>query len=357
MHSAASQHSSGELPRQHSGVQVLPARQPRQHQRLDHNIDLQTAGSSGWDHDLNSFNPTAGTSVQHKRFGAQHAQQPAQPRYEVSSSGRSAQHAQHVARPRFGQSSSGAAAQHAQHAQHTAVTGLFQRVDIGHEMPNPQPSSASQQGYGNDCSPSYSADDHTRQSGQHRAGGSSFRLTDRPQLGVPSQSKRRPYEPHKQPSRQQGDHGFGSGHSRDYMQPPVHVQSSQVDGWDASTPQGYYQQPQTDDYHHPPSNRGEVAGSSGAFGSAPHGDEHGGASYDSNQGGSGFGLSQRHGSTGLSARTSSGKVLTVPRPSPSGDLGSYQRANPHGPLGPPPPPPVSDHSPGAPLYMHRVWVC
>lgn len=359
MHSGASQHSCGELPRQHSGVQIMPARQPRQHQSLDHNIDLQTAGSSGWDHDLDSFNPNAGVSVRHEGFGAQRAQQPAQPHYEVSSSGRSVQQAQHVVRPSFGQSSSGASAQH---AQHTAVTGLCQRMDVGSQKPHPQPASTSQHSYGNDYSPSYSADGRTRQSGQHRAGGSSFRVTDRPQLGVPSQSKRRPYEPRKQPSHQQGDHALGSGHSRGYMQPPEHVQSSQVDGWDASTPQGYYQQPQTDSnphdgYHHPSSTRDEVAGSSGAFGSAPHGHEHGGTSYDSNQGGSGFRLSQRHGSTGLAARTSSGKVLTVPRPSPSGAQGSYQRAEPRGPVGPPPPPPGSDHSAGAPLCMHGVWVC
>lgn len=360
MHSGASQHSSGELPRQHSGVQVLPARQPRQYQRLDHNIDLHTAGSSGWDHDLDSFNPNAGVSHQHEGFGAQHAQQPAQPRYEGSSGGRSA-HAQHAARPSFGQSSSGASAQH---VQHTAVTGLFQRMDVSNQMPNSQHSSTSQRSYGNDYSPSYSADDHTRQSSQHRTGGSSFRLTDRPQLGVPPQPKRRPYEPHKQRPvpHQTGDHAFGSGHSRDYTQPPVHVQSSQVDGWDASTPQGYYQKPQIDSHphdgcRHSSSTRDEVAGSRGAFGSAPHRDVHGGTSYDSNQDGSGFGLSQRHGSTGLSAMTSSGKVLTVPRPSPSRAQGSYQGADPHGPLGSPSPPPGSDHSPGAPLYMHGMWVC
>ena len=356
MHSGAS-HSGGEVPRQHSGVQILPARQPRQHQSLDHNVGLQTAGSSGWDHDLSSFNPDAGTSAMHEDFASRHAQQP---QFERPSSGASAQHAPHLARPSFGRSSSGSSAQHAQHA---SVTGLFQRMDVGSQMSHPQPSS-SQHGHGGDYSSSHLADGQSRQSGQYGAGSSSFRLTDKPQLGVPSQPRRRLYEPHKQPPSKlhAGDHSFGFGEARDHMQPPMHVQPSQEDGWDASTPQGYYQQSQSDlhshsGFGHQPSSRNQVAGSTSAFGSAPADDEFGRASYSSSQDGHGFGLSQRHRSAGLAARTSSGKVLTVARPSYFGTQGSHQGVEANSLVEPQSgPPPGLDYSTGMSMHMHGFCV-
>ena len=366
MHSGASQHGSGELLRQHSGVQMFPARQPRQHQSLDPNVGLQTAGSSGWDHDLSSFNPNAGTSAMHEGVASQHAQQPAQAQFERSSSGASAQRAQQLARPSFGRSSSGTSAQR---AQHTAVTGLFQRTDADSQMSHPQPSSSSQHGYGDDHSSSQFGNGRSRQSGQYGASSSSS-FTDRPQLGLPSQPKRRPYEPHRQPPSplQAGDHSFGFGQPRDHMQPAVHVQPSQEYGWDTSTPPGYYQQSQSQpqsqsDLHphygfgHQPSTRIQEAGSTSAFGSAPTEPQYRGASYSSSQDGHGFGLSQRRGTTGGAARTSSGKVLTVARPSYTGAQGSYQRAESQSPLEPQlGPPPGLDYSTGESLVM-CTWIC
>ena len=330
-----------------SGVQVFPARHPRQHQGLDHNISLQTAGSNGWDHDLDRFNPDAGTLALDEGFGAQHAQQLAQPRFESSSSDLSAQRAQHLARPSFEHSSNGASAHH---AQHTAVTGLFQRMDVSSQVSHPQYSSSSQLGYGNEYSSSHSVDGQLRQTSQHGAGSRSFRVTDRPQLGLQSQPKRRPYEPHKQPPSplHAGDQAFGFGQSRGNMQPPSHIH--------ASTSQGYHEQPQSvlypqDGFHRESSTWDQEPESSSAYGSAPTGSEQGRAGYSSSQDGRGFGQSQRYGSTGLSGRTPSGKVLSVPRPSSSGDQGSYRRAGSHtSPVEPQlGPPPGLDHSTGTSL--------
>ena len=339
-HSGVFQHGSEEFPRQHSGVQIFPAQQPRHHQSLDHNMGLQTAGSGGWDHDLSSFNPNAGTSATYEDFASQHPQQ--------------------LARPSFGRSSSGSSAQH---AQHTAVTGLFQRMDVGSQMSHQQPSSSLQHGVGDDCFSSHLDDGQNRQSGQYGAGSSSFGLTNRPQLGPPSHPKRRPYEPHKQPpSPVQADQAFGFGHSRDHMQPQMHIQPSQEDGWDASTPQSYHQS-QSDlhphiGFGHQPSTRDQVDGSFGVYGSVPTDDEYGRASYCSSQNEHGFGLSQRFRSTGLAARTSSGKVLTVPRSSFTGAQGSHQSVDVDSPIEPQPgPPPGLDYSSGASTYMRFVCVC
>ena len=364
MHSGASQHGSGELTRQHSEVQIFPARQPRQHQSLNHNVGLQSAESNGWDHDLSSFNPNAGSSAMHEGFASQHAQQPeqqpAQPQFERSSNGVSAQRAQHLARPSFGCSSSGSSAQH---VQHTTVTGLFQQMNVGSQMSHPQPSSSSQHGCSDDYPSHLECDEQSRHSSQYGAGSSSFTLTNRPQLGLPSQPKRRPYEPHKQPPSplQAGDRSFGFGHPRDHMQPAQHVQPSQKDGWDASTHQSGYHQSQADIYPHngfghQSSSRDQV-GSPSAFGTAPLDDEYGRASYRSSQDGHDLSLSQRHRSTGSAAGSSSGKVLTVPRPSFTEARSSHQSVEADSPIEPPPGLPADlDYSTGVSTHMHCLHV-
>ena len=313
MQSSTPQHSSGEL--QHGRVQILPARQPRQHQSLDHNIGLQTAGSSGWDHNIDRFNPDAGTAALNGGgFASQHAQQPAFEQLETGLS------AQHVHQPTCERSSSGSSAQHAQHA---GMTGLFQRLNVASPVSQSYPSS-SQFGYQDGSSLLHSADKHSRQYGQHRAGSSGATLTDRPQLGVQTQPKQRRYEPHKQSQSpfESGVHSQGLAHSSGYMQSQAYPreldQHWQQDGrGNIASPEGYDGQPQADSYidggSHQSSGTWDAQASSGAYDNALTGSDQAVGAYSSSQ--DGIGHAQIHGSTNVTARSSSGKVLRVLRPS------------------------------------------
>lgn len=357
MHSSsASQHGSGELPVQYSRPHIVPARQPKQHPGVDHNISLQTAGSTGWAHDLNSFNPDAGTLPLGEGPGPQHAQRAAQrgPRRERradlqdSNGVVPAQRAQQPNGPSSDHASNSLSAQQGSH-----LSGFLHRLDISDHTSHPQPSSSSH--YGNEYSSSRSADGHTKQSSQHLPGNSSVRLTDRPQLGLSSQPQHRPYEPHKQPPlhNHAASRPPGLGHPRDRMQPPV---QSQTDGWDASTSQGYHEQPQSDlyardGYHHQSSTWDHDTGSSSAYGDDANGSQQAQTSDGGGHNSLGFGQSQGHRSTGLFGRAPSGQVLTVPRPASFGTQGSFQGAGSHGPREPQiRPPPGLDNSGGEPIH-------
>ena len=314
MQSSTPQSSSAEL--QHGRVQILPARQPRQHQSLDHNVGLQTAGSSGWDHDIDRFNPDAGTAALNGGgFASQHPQQPARPVFEHLGTGLSTQRTH---QPTFERSSSGSSAQHAQQSN---ITGFFQRLNVASSASPAYPSS-SQPGYHAASSPLHSDDSHSRQFGQYRAGSSSVTLTDKPQLGVQMQPKQRPYEPHKQSQSPFESGSQGSTHSSGYMQtqaqPRELNQHHHQDGWDTSSiSQGYHRQPQADSYldngRHQSSGTRDAHANSSAYSNAPTGSDHAAGGYSSSLDGTGH--SQMYGSAHLPARSSSGRVLTVQRPS------------------------------------------
>lgn len=362
MHSSsASQHGngSGELPVQYSAPRIVPARQRKKHPGVDHNISLQTAGSNGWAHDLNSFNPDAGTLPLGEGPGTQHAQRAAQ-RGTRRERRADLQDSNGVVPAQRAQQPNGLSPDHASNRlpaqQGSHVMGFFHRLNISDHIAHPQPSSSSH--YGDEYSSSRSADGHTGQSSQHLAGNSSVRLMNRPQLGLSSQPKHRPYEPPKQPPLH--DHAAsrppGLGQPRDHMQPPV---QSQADGWDVPTSHGYHEQPQSDlyvhdGYHHQSSTWDHDTASSSVHGGDANGSQHAQANNHGGHESLGFGQSQGHRSTSLFGRAPSGHVLMVPRPASFGTQGSFQGAGSHGPREPQiRPPPGLDSGAGEPIHSQN----
>jgi len=299
-------------------VQVLAARQPRQNLSLDHNAGLETAGSSGWDHDLTTFNPAAGTEAANDGFDAQHAQQQAGFQREQFGRRVPAQHAQQPAGFRSEYPSSDMSAQHAQQPHVNHMLGRL-RVD-DHVQPHSLPeSSSSHQQY---------AHPNNLVNGQHSSR-SGVTLTDRPKLGLQPQQRQRhtPYEPHKQPESpafsrdgsqgqnphqhhqgfqrqvhpQSQSHGF-SGYGAQPQFPsqgfPGHdAQSRQVDSWDPpSSSTAVEEQWQIRD--EPQQSQDQI---------------------------------QRQVSIGLFDRTHSGRVLTVPRQPPA--RSQFNRTRPDGAVG------------------------
>ena len=338
MQSSPSQHGSGEL--QSSRVQISPARQPGQHQVLDHDAGLHTAGSSGWDHDIHRFNPEAGTLTQDQEYEAQHAQREAQSGFGRSVNGQSAQRVYQPEDQVYERFSSGSSAQHAQQA---SMTGLFQRVSLGNHMPQCQPSSSLQHGYGPDSETSavHSAAEHSTQYSHPEAHRSGVTLTDRPQLGFQSQVKRRPYEHHRQPQSPShpGDAPLGLGHMSGYMQvmhhPRDHSLHPQANDRDSpANPQGY-NGPHSNPSafagvgSHPTSATWDAHSNTGAYNSTSRGSDQG----LGDSGGSQNGTSQSEPleDTTLPARSSSGRVLTVPRFSYTRSPANSEQTVPGGP--------------------------
>ena len=311
-----SQQGSADL--RYGQVQVLAARQPRQHLSLNHNAGLETAGSSGWDHDLTRFNPVAGTEAANDGFDAQHAQQRAAFQREQFGGRMPAQHAQQPAEFRSEYPSSDMSAQYAQQPHVTHMLGRLRVAD--HVQPNSLPGSSSSH-------PQYAHPNHLV-NGQHSSR-SGVTLTDRPKLGFQPQQRQRhtPSEPYKQPespafsrdgSQSQTSHqhhqGFQSqvqpqsqfqGFSGYGAQPQIssqgflrhEAQSQQVDSWDThSSSTAAEEQWQIRDESQQSQNQ-----------------------------------IPRQVSTGLFDRTSSGRVLTVPR-QPSA-RSQFNRARPDGAVG------------------------
>ena len=313
---STSQQGGGEL--RYGQVQVLAARQPRQHLSLDHNACLETAGSSGWDHDLTRFNPAAGTEAANDGFDAQHAQQQAGFRSEQFGSRVLAQHAQQPATFRSGNPSSDMSAQHAQQPHVNHMLGRL-RVD-DHVQPNSLPgSSSSHQQY---------AHPNHLMNGQHSSR-SGVTLTDRPKLGFQPQQRQRhmPYEPHKQPGSpafsQDGSQGQNTHQHHQGFQSQVHPQS-QFQGFSGygAQPQfpsqgflGHDAGPQQVDSWNPPSSS-TAAKEQWQIRDEPQ------QSQDQ---------IQRQVSTGMFDRTPSGRVLTVPRQPPA--RSQFNRARPDGAVG------------------------
>ena len=308
-----SQQSGAEL--RYGQVQVLAARQPRQNLSLDHNAGLETAGSSGWDHDLTRFNPVAGTEAANDGFDAQCAQQRAGFQREQFASRVPAQHAQQPAGFSFEYPSSDMSAQHAQQPHVTHMLGRL-RVD-DHVQPNSLPgSSAPHQQY---------AHPNHLVSGQHSSR-SGVTLTDRPKLGFQPQQRQRhtPYEPHKQPESpafsRDGNQGQSSHQHHQGFQSQVHPQS-QFQGFS-----GYGAQPQISSQgflrHEAQSQQvdsWDPRSSSTAVEEQWQIRDEPQQSQDQIQG---------QVSTGLFDRTSSGRVLTVPRQPPA--RSQFNRARPDG---------------------------
>ncbi len=315
--SSTSQQGSADL--RYGQVQVLAARQPRQNLSLDHNAGLETAGSSGWDHDLTRFNPAAGTEAANDGFDAQCAQQRAGFQREQFGSRVPAQHTQQPAGFRSEYPSSDMSAQHAQQPHVIHMLGRL-RVD-DHVQPNSLPgSSVPHQQY---------AHPNHLVNGQHSSR-SGVTLTDSPKLGFQPQQRQRhtPYEPHKQPespafsqdgSQGQSSHqhhqGFESqvrpqsqfhNFSGDGAQPQFpsqgflgHAQSQQVDSWDSrSNSSAVEEQWQIRD--EPQQSQDQI---------------------------------QRQVSTGLFDRTHSGRVLHVTVPHQPPARSQFNRARPDGAVG------------------------
>ena len=299
---STSQQGSTEL--RYGQVQVLAARQPRQHQTLDHNAGFETAGSSSWDHVLSRFNPAAGTEAANNEFDAQHAQQRAGFRSEQFGSRVPAKYAQQPAGSRSEYPSSDVSAQHAQQPHVSHMLGLL-RVD-DHVQPNSLPglSSSHQQ---------YSPPNHLV-NGQYSSR-SGVTLTDRPKLGLQPQSRQRhtPYEPHKQPESpacsQDGSLGQNPHHQHQGFQSHVHPQSQfqGLSGYGAQPQfpsQGFLgddaQSQQVDSWDPPSSST--PADEQWQIRDGPQ------QSHDQ---------IQRQVSIGMFDRTPSGRVLTVPRQPPA----------------------------------------
>ena len=209
---------------QYGGVQILPAKQPRQHL----NAALDTVGSGGWDHNLHSFSPAAGTQAANRGFGSQHAQQQAaydafEPQHAQQQAAYDAfepQHAQQQVGARFAHSSAGMTAQHTQQTGITETLGQLQIHGPGDDRQGP-PYSLSQSNLTFEA-PAIQHPDELAQGGQYRQprqSSSGVIYTDRPKFGLSSQPRQRPYEPHKQPQSPIYSGNFG--------------QSQAVDGWDA----------------------------------------------------------------------------------------------------------------------------
>ena len=300
--SSTSQQGGAEL--RYGQVQVLAARQPRQHLSLDHNAGLETAGSSGWDHDLNRFNPAAGTEAANDGFDAQHAQQQAGFQSEQFGSRALAQHAQQPAAFRSGNPSSDMSAQHAQqpHVHH-----MLDRLQLDdHEQPNSLPgSSSSRQQY---------AHPNHLVNGPHNSR-SGVILTDRPKLGLQPQQRQReaPHEPHKQLESpafsQDGGQGQTSHQHHQGFHCQVHPQS-QFNGFS-----GYAAQPQIpsqgflghDAGSQQVDSKDTPSSSTPVDGQWQVRDE---PQQSQDQ-------TQRQVSTGIFDRTPLGRVLTVPRQPPA----------------------------------------
>lgn len=318
---STSQQGSTEM--RYGEVQVLGARQPKQHLRLDHDAGLQTAGSSGWEHDLSRFNPDAGTEAAQHGTEAQHAQQQAGFRFGQLGSSTPAQHAQQPAALYLGHSSSGMSAQHAQQPGINQTLGSLRIDDQTHSPSEAMHGMAT-------SSQQYSAGDH-HDNGHYGSAdnGSGVVYTDKPQLGSHSQHRQiqRPYEPHKQPasllypqdasqspgSRQSPFHdplGFLRNSQGSQSQPQglphqAHGPQSQPQGFQnqsQSQSQGFsrdHAQPQLDGWDAPSSSLAN--------------DEQWQVRNEHPQGQA---ETHRQGSIGMPDRTPSGRVLTVPRQAP-----------------------------------------
>ena len=314
--SSTSQQGGTEL--RYGQVQVLAARQPRQHLSLNRNAGLETAGSSGWDHDLIRFNPAAGTEAGNDGFDAQHAQQRPGFRSKQFGGRVPAQHAQQPAGSRSEYPSSDMSAQHAQQPHVNHMLGRLCVDDHVHPNSLPGSSSSHQQ---------YAHPNHLM-SGQHSSR-SGVTLTDRPKLGLQPQQRQRhtPYEPHKQPESpafsQDGSQGLNSHQHHQGFQSQVHPQSH------SHGLSGYGAQPQF------PSQGflGHDAGSQQVdCGDTPSsltpGDEQWHIRDEPQQSQDQI---QRQVSTGMFDRTPSGRVLTVPRQPPA--RSEFTRARPDGAVG------------------------
>ena len=313
---STSQQGGAEL--RYGQVQVLAARQPRQHLSLDHNAGLETAGSSGWDHDLSRFNPVAGTEAANYGFDAQHAQQQAGFQSKQIGNRVPAPHAQQPTAFRSEYPSSDMSAQHAQQPHVDHMLGRL-RVD-DHVQQNSLPgSSSSHQQYAHPSHPT---------NGQHSSRGG-VTLTDRPKLGFQPQQRQRhtPYEPHKQPESPtfslDGSQGQSSHQHHQGFQSQVHPQS-QFHGFS-----GYGAQPQFPSQSFVGNDAGSwQVDSWDTPASSTVADEQWQIRGEPQQSQDQI---QRQVNTGMFDRTPSGRVLTVPRQPQA--RSQFQRARPDGAVG------------------------